>query len=151
MTQISKAQAFREASFGFLTQTLARVFDSKMRAELKKAGIDHRVFANLMMLSEEDGINQRQLGKALKFPEYSVSRNLDIMVSLGLAERRPDPDSRRAFLVYLTDSGRETAQRLPEIITRINDEVLEGLDAQERQQVIGLLRRVMKPGLENMS
>ena len=67
MTQISRAQAIREGSFGFLVQTIARTLDAKMKTELNQVGIDIKLFANLMLLSEEDGINQRQLGEKLNF------------------------------------------------------------------------------------
>ena len=146
MTQISKAKAIREGSFGFLVQTIARSLDAKMKAELKEVGVDIKLFANLMLLLEEDGINQRQLGEKLNFPEYFTSRNIDALVEAGLAERRPDPNSRRALLVYLTEEGRATAMRLPPIIKRVNDETLIGLTEPEKKQVVRLLQKVAGVG-----
>ncbi len=146
MTQISKAQAMREGSFGFLVQTIARTLDAKMKAELQEVGIDVKLFANLMLLSEEDGINQRQLGEKLNFPEYFTSRNIDALVSAGLVERRPDPNSRRSLLVFLTKEGRATAARLPPIIKRVNDDMLDGLTDAERTRVVGLLQKIAEVG-----
>ncbi len=142
MTQSSKAQAMREGSFGFLVQTIARSLDAKMKTELKEAGIDFKLFPNLRMLAEEDGINQRKLGERLNFPEYFTSRNVDALVEAGFAERRPDPDSRRSFLIFLTDAGRAKAESLPPIIKRVNDEVLGDLTASEQTQVVDLLQKV---------
>ena len=142
MTQVSLKDHRKEDSFGFLIQTLARAIDAKMKAELKEVGVDVKIFANLMMLGQQDGINQRQIGKRLNFPEYFTSRNVDALVEAGYAVRRPDPDSRRSFLVYLTDAGRAKAEQLPTIVKRVNDDVLSDLTAAERKRVIGLLQKV---------
>lgn len=143
MTQIKNAKAIRESSFGFLIQTLAREIDAKMKLALKEIGVDVKVFANLMLLSEEDGINQRALGEKLNFPEYFTSRNVDALVEAGYAERRPDPSSRRSFLIFLTDAGHKKASELPKIISQVNDETLTNLTAAERQQIVGLLKKAV--------
>lgn len=141
MTQISKAQSTREGSFGFLIQSLSRTLDEKMKIELAKVGVNVKLFAALMLLSEEDGINQRKVGERLNFPEYFTSRNIDALVEAGFAERRPDPKSRRAFLVYLTDAGHAKAAELPPIVRRVNDDILTSLSNAERVQVVELLQK----------
>ncbi len=142
MTQIELKDHRREESFGFLIQTIARTLDAKMKVELEKIGVDIKIFANLMMLGQQDGINQREIGQRLNFPEYFTSRNVDALVDAGLAERRPDPDSRRSFLVFLTDQGRAKAEELPAIVRAVNDDVLGDLSAKERQTAIALLQKV---------
>ena len=150
MTNISRARAAREGSFGFLIQTLARRIDARMKEELKAEGGDIKVFTLLMTLREEDGINQRQLGAKLSFPEYFTSRNVDALVAAGYAERQQDPNSRRSFLVFLTDKGRETAERLPMVVRRVNDETLAHLTEAERKRAVVLLQKVagIGPGAE---
>lgn len=141
MAQISKAQKNRENSFGFLIQTLGRRMDSVMREKLEEVDIDIKLFANLMLLADVDGINQRQLGEKLDFPEYYTSRNVDALVKAGFAERRPDPNSRRTILIYLTDKGKKKAAELPKIIKSANDHFLKGLEADERKILISLLQK----------
>ena len=142
LTQTSEAKKRRESSFGFLVQTLAKRLDVTMRDELKAHGVDLKIFANLMFLAEKDGVNQREIGNTLNFPEYYTSRNVDALVDLGYAERRPDPNSRRSFLIFLTPVGKAKAKQLPPVIKRVNDRVLADLDEPERKQVVGLLQRV---------
>lgn len=142
MTQITLQDHKREESFGFLIQTIARTIEVKMKAELKAVGVDIRIFANLMALGQEDGINQREIGARLNFPEYFTSRNVDALVEAGYAERRPDPESRRTYLVFLTEAGREKAKQLPEIVYRVNSEVLKDLPEAERKTMIGMLQTV---------
>ncbi len=142
MTQIQLKDHRREESFGFLVQTVARALDAKMKVELEKIGVDIKVFANLMMLGQQDGINQREIGQRLNFPEYFTSRNVDMLVDAGFAERRPDPDSRRSFLVFLTAEGKAKAEELPAIVRDVNDDVLSDLNKAEKTSVIALLQKV---------
>jgi len=142
MTQVSKSQGTREWSFGFLIQTLARRIDATMKKELAKEGVDVKIFANLMVLAEKDGINQRQLGEKLDFPEYYTSRNVDALVHAGFAERRPDPSSRRSMLVFMTKAGREKAKKLPVIVRRVNEQYLKELSKEDRDQIIMYLQSI---------
>ncbi len=142
MTQVSKKLSVREGSFGYLLQVLARRLDTRMKDELRGAEIEVKIFAALMLLAEEDGINQREVGKRLNFPEYFTSRNIDVLVEAGFAERRPDPESRRSILIYLTDKGRAKATELPPIVQRVNEDALAELSSSERKQVIGLLQKI---------
>lgn len=144
MTQVDSARKAREGSFGFLLQTVARRIDANMKEQLAAIGIDVKIFANLMYLSERDGINQRQIGEMLDFPDYYTSRNVDALVNAGLAERRPDPNSRRSTLIFLTDKGRSVARKLPPVIAECNARFLEPLSESERKQVIGLLQKVAR-------
>ncbi|MCR9237056.1 MAG: MarR family transcriptional regulator [Alphaproteobacteria bacterium] len=149
MAQISRGQKNRESSFGFLIQTLGRRLDVTMRERLKEVDIDVKIFANLMLLYEADGVNQRQLGKKLDFPEYYTSRNVDALVKAGFAERRPDPNSRRSFLIYLTEKGRKKAAQLPKIIAETNELHLKRLTLKERKDVVALLQKTV--GIETTS
>ena len=141
MVQVMKARQIREGSFGFLIQTLARRIDATMRRRLQAIDVDVKVFANLMALSEEDGINQRQLGEKLDVPEYYTSRNVDALVAAGYAERQPDPHSRRSFLIFLTDAGRAKAALLPKIIREVNEFHLQDFSSDEHKALIGLLQK----------
>lgn len=113
-----------------------------MKEQLAKIGIDKKIFSNLMLLLEKDGITQRELGRLLEFPEYFTSRTVDVLVDKGFVERRADPNSRRTTLVYLTDKGRETAKQLPPIIGAVNADYLAPLNIEERKQMISLLQKV---------
>lgn len=142
MTQISKAQQERQSSMGFLIQLLARRIDGEMKQRLSEIGVDLKTFSNLMLLSERDGHTQRELGKMLEFPEYDTSRTVDALVESGFAERRPDPNSRRSVLVFLTEKGRKKAAELPGIISSLNVSLLKTLSDDERKQLIRLLQKL---------
>ena len=144
MAEISKAQKERQGSFGFLLQLLARRMDGVMKERLSEIDVDMKIFANLRILDEKDGITQRELGRLLDFPEYYTSRNVDLLVEAGFAERRPDPNSRRTVLVHLTKLGRDKAKQLPKVVAAANLDFLEPLSKQERSDLIALLHKVAR-------
>nr|WP_255744269.1 MarR family transcriptional regulator [Aliiroseovarius sediminis] len=96
-----------------------------------------------MQLLAQDGQSQRELGKKLKLPEYQISRNLDAMAQDDLIERRSHPSNRRTTQVFLTQKGREMAQKLPPLINALNNTFLRDLTKDERDTLISLLQRVL--------
>jgi DNA-binding MarR family transcriptional regulator len=66
---------------------------------------------------------------------------IDKLESAGLAKRRPHPQDRRARQVSITPKGRRLLQRARKVAFEAEDEVLRGLTAAERRELLRLLRR----------
>jgi DNA-binding MarR family transcriptional regulator len=62
----------------------------------------------------------------------------------GLAERRRRPGDRRAWEVAITPKGRRTLERARRLVAQVEDEVLGGLSAGDRRQLLTLLRRALE-------
>ena len=138
------ARRSREASFGFLLQLLARRMDGLMKQRLDDIGLSIKAFANIRLLSEKDGVSQRELGRLLEFPGYHTSRSIDELIADGLVERQPDPQSRRSVKIFLTAKGRRIAKKLPEIIESVNSEFLADLTPAEQRSALNLLQKIAK-------
>lgn len=68
-------------------------------------------YGNVMeQLDYRDGMRLTDLAKGAGMAPQSIGELVDQLEDLGMVERRPDPDDRRAKRVYLTDKARE-AQR----------------------------------------
>jgi hypothetical protein len=72
-----------------------------------------------------------------------MPNRLDRLEAMGLVERQPDPTDRRGRLVALTDRGRELVDAA--VVDHLENEerLLEALDAGEREQLAGLLRKLL--------
>jgi hypothetical protein len=72
-----------------------------------------------------------------------MTNRLDGLEAMGLVERQPDPNDRRGRLVALTDRGRELVDAA--VIDHLENEerLLGALDADEREQLAGLLRKLL--------
>ena len=72
-----------------------------------------------------------------------MCRMIDRLAREGSVARHPDPGDRRATRVRLTPGGRALAERGMAIVDGIEERIFAGLDADERDQLAELLRRVM--------
>ena len=65
---------------------------------------------------------------------------IDELEAKGLAKRRPHPNDRRAREVVLTAKGRRVRERGRQMASQVEDEVLGGLSAADRRELLRLLR-----------
>jgi DNA-binding MarR family transcriptional regulator len=68
---------------------------------------------------------------------------IDELEAAGLAERRRRPGDRRAWEVVITPKGRRALERARRLVTQVEDEVLGGLSAGDRRQLLTLMRRAL--------
>jgi len=68
---------------------------------------------------------------------------IDQLEAAGLAKRRPHATDRRAREVVITPKGRRLLERGRQMSMQVEDEVLQGLTAAERRQLLTLLRRAL--------
>jgi DNA-binding MarR family transcriptional regulator len=96
----------------------------------------------LSHLAAAEGQSQQALSVALGIHRSAVVALVDDLERRGLAERRRDPDDRRAYTLYLTPMGRALLADLELMAEEREAELLTALDASERSQLISLLQRV---------
>src|ERR671924_631089 len=68
---------------------------------------------------------------------------LNKLEAAGYVERRRDPADRRRHMVALTPDGREVLSRAERGQASIEDDILAGLDAEQRHQLQLLLQRAL--------
>src|SRR5689334_14532748 len=100
-------------------------------------------FALLNVIASRSGANQQELGSALGIDRTTMVSLVDQLESAGLATRRPSATDRRAREIAITPKGRRLLKRARGLIAQVEDEVLAGLSAQERDDLLALLRRAL--------
>jgi DNA-binding MarR family transcriptional regulator len=90
-----------------------------------------------------DGIAQAALGEMLQLDPNNLVLLLNELEAKGHAERRRDPADRRRHIVGATTAGLRALARAERGMESVEDEVLAGLDADERAALRGLLRKVV--------
>lgn len=73
----------------------------------------------------------------------AMTHRVDRLVSRGLVTREVDPDNRRRTLVSLTPEGLARVDRAVEAHVANEARLLSGLDAGEREQLAGLMRKLL--------
>ncbi len=111
---------------------------------LASVGLTPALFALLNVIAARDGAIQQELGSAMGIDRSTMVSLIDQLESAGLAKRRPSATDRRAREIAITPKGRRLLQRSRRMISETEDEVLAGLTAKERSELVSLLRRALE-------
>ena len=101
------------------------------------------LFALLNVVGAREGAIQQELGSALGIDRSTMVSLIDQLENAGLAKRRPSATDRRAREIAITPKGRRLLQQARGLISQVEDEVLAGLTAEERDELLTLLRRAL--------
>ena len=89
-----------------------------------------------------DGLRMGELSRRLMVTGGNVTGITDQLASEGLVERQPIPGDRRAYAVRLTPAGREAFDAMAVAHEQWIEEMLGGLDEDERDRLYSLLGRL---------
>ncbi len=123
----SHARSYRLLSDGFAAE------GSGLR------GYHYRVLA---ALEEWGPIGQAELGRRTGLDRSDVVTILGDLERLRLTERSVDPVNRRRNIVAITPGGEARLRILDEVVDQVQERVLEPLSANERRQLMRLLRKL---------
>jgi DNA-binding MarR family transcriptional regulator len=89
--------------------------------------------------------SQLALSAALGLDKTTMTAVLDKLEAQGLLVRTPDPNDRRARIPVSTEAGRALQAKLYHELQCVEARVLSDLNEGERDQLRGLLRRIISP------
>jgi DNA-binding MarR family transcriptional regulator len=128
---------------GQLLFRLWRASHTRTAEALGTVGLTPATFAVLNALGAREGAIQQQLSTDMGIDPSAMVALIDELEAAGLARRRRRPGDRRAWEVAITPRGGRTLARAKRVATRVEDEVLGGLSATERERLLALLRRAL--------
>ena len=129
---------------GQLLFRLWRASHARAAHALGSVGLTPALFALLNVIGAREGAIQQELGAAMGIDRSTMVSLIDELESAGLAKRRPSATDRRAREIAITPKGRRLLQRSRRMISETEGEVLAGLTAAERSELVGLLRRALE-------
>lgn len=102
----------------------------------------------LRCLGRQDGLQPKELADQVCVDSSSLTGLLDRTEKIGLIERRPDPNDRRALRIFLTNAGRDRLTQLEPIVEdvtqRVHDEFFEGYSREQVEMFISMLRQAQE-------
>ena len=137
---MKKRDASRQT--GFLLQRAHRRLRLAHADALRHLDLGIAHVAVMGLLAERGDMSQRQLIEMMDADKSTMVYLIDQLEKQGLAERRDNPEDRRAYSVHLTEAGRRRLAEAGEIVKRVEDEMLEPLSAKERAKLDSLLERI---------
>ena len=99
-------------------------------------------FGVMTLVAAHPGLTQQELVGMSMIDASTMVAVLDGLERRGLAERRPNPGDRRKHALHLTRRGTATLAKAREVAVSVANEALAPLDADERQTLQGLLRKL---------
>jgi DNA-binding MarR family transcriptional regulator len=129
---------------GQLFFRLWRASHTRIANGLESIGLTPASFGVLNVLGARKGAIQQEVGSAMGIDPSTMVSLIDQLEGAGLAKRRPHPTDRRAREVVITPKGRRLLERGRRMALQVEDEVLGGLTAKERREMLRLLRRALE-------
>jgi DNA-binding MarR family transcriptional regulator len=129
---------------GQLFFRLWRASHTQTAEALERIGLTPALFGLLNVLGARDGAIQQEIASVMGIDPSTMVSLIDELESAGLAKRRPHPRDRRAREVAITPKGRRLLERARQTAVEVEDDVLRGLTAAERRQLLTLLRRALE-------
>ncbi len=128
---------------GQLFFRLWRASHTRTAAALDAIGLTPALFALLNVLGAREGAIQQELSSDMGIDPSAMVKLINELEDAELAERRRRPGDRRAWEVVITPKGRRTLERARRFVAQVEHEVLGGLSAADRHQLMTLLRKAL--------
>jgi len=122
--------------------SVAHQLRHRTRVALEPWDLSPSLARALGVLSRHGNMRLSGLADHLRIAARSATEVADDLAERGLAERRPDPDDRRATLLVLTDKGRETATAIQAARRKEGENAFSVLSPEEREELGRLLRKL---------
>jgi len=117
-----------------------------VEAALATAGLngwEFDVLATLRRSGAPHALSPGALLDSLMITSGTMTNRLDHLERAGLVRRSPNPEDRRGLLIELTPAGLERVNRALDVHLENEHRLLSGLSPAERDQLAGLLRRLL--------
>ena len=125
--------------FGFILNDVARMLRTYADYKASQFGITRAQWVVLVRLDRFEGLKQAELAEMLDLQPITLTRLLDRLAECGLIERRPDPNDRRAKLLYLTPKAKPLLEQLGELGTELMGTALAGVEREHVELMVGQL------------
>ena len=106
--------------------------------------MDLRLLIALSYVGDHDGAPQQEFVDALCIDAKNVVLVLNELEELGYLVRRRDAEDRRRHRVSITSTGQEALNRARRAQEDIEEDLLQTLDADERNTLCALLARAVE-------
>jgi DNA-binding MarR family transcriptional regulator len=123
-----------------LTQLARAVY---LRSSVDLVGMNLRNMVVLAYLRDHPSVSQQTMTEHLSMDSNTGVLVLNDLEDLEYAERRRDPTDRRRHLVDITNAGLDALKQAEIAQEGIEDEILGGLSADERETLRRLLLKAL--------
>jgi DNA-binding MarR family transcriptional regulator len=121
----------KQETLGFLLSDTSRLLRRAFQEKLVGSELSMSEAKALFYVSRQEGLRQVDLASLLEVQPIAAARLIDRLESLDLLERRPAPDDRRAYLLYLLPRAHPVLERFEADAADIRQIATKGLNRAE--------------------
>lgn len=114
---------------------------------IKTYGISREQWTIIGQLYDQDGITQKELSERTLKDQAAVTRILDSMERKNLLKRQANPEDRRSYLIFLSESGRDLRNLIVPLAEQCLTACTEGMTENE----VCLLKLLLRKLSSNLS
>ena len=129
-------------TIGFLLNDAARLMRRDFERRARPLGLTRAQWQTMFHLARNEGCNQVTLAELLDVEPITLARVIDRLETSGLVERRPDPDDRRARLLFLGAHAHPLLDDLRALGAETRETALAGISDEERTLLATLLGKM---------
>ena len=127
---------------GFLLDEVARLYGRRFEERARELPLTLTQCKALAVLADCEGVSQTRLAEISEVDPARLVRILDRLEAVGWADRRSDPQDRRAHVLAITENAKPVVERVWEIVQDTNTEALKGVTNDELHLLMDVLKRV---------
>ncbi len=133
-----------DESIGYLMRRIMATVAQSIEAQICEPGSPtYPQWMPLYKIHTGKATTVAELARECLLDTGAMTRLLDRLEAKGLCRRVRSLEDRRVVHIELTDEGRTAAQKVPHVLSRVQNEHLAGFSNEEWEQLKSYLRRIL--------
>jgi DNA-binding MarR family transcriptional regulator len=130
-------------SVGYLMHRVSTAMVQELERQFEPSGLTNAQWKPLFKLFTGEVSTVAELARVCALDAGGMTRLLDRLEAKGLCQRERSSEDRRVVNLALTDAGRDAAQTIPAVLSRVQNAYLAGFSVEEWQTLKSYLRRML--------
>lgn len=129
----------KSQTIGFLLKDVTRLYVARFEQHAQQLSLNLTQCKVLVHLERSEGISQARLAELVCIEPMAMARLVPRMEEEGLIERRPDPQDRRAWQLFLTRKGRARLEDVWRVAAQVRAELFADIPKADRDTFVRVL------------
>jgi len=131
-----------ESDLLILLYDVARQMRTAVDTIAREHGRTRAQWIILLRLEREPGLSQNELAAIAEAAPITIARLVDRLEQCGLVERRPDPEDRRIWRLWLTPAAKPCLRDIKQYRARVQQLMTRGVERTVLKTMVSGLRKM---------
>ena len=131
-----------EKYIGIKVAKVRNSIKNEMEIALMPYNITTTQFVVLVKLCEKDRMTQKDLANETNYKQSALTLILDKLGSKELIIREAKENDRRAYLIAITNEGRELERKLIVVAKELEKRILDGISDEQKKEFLNTLDKI---------